>query len=197
MKMLKNTENVYGLIAIIFHWLMAISIFSLFGLGLYMVELTYYDAWYKGSLDLHKNIGMTLFVALMLRIVWRAVNITPKSADESASTIEVKAAHYGHLALYGLMAILMISGYLISTADGRAIDVFGLISIPALPISFANQEDIVGNIHEILAWTLILLSAGHALAALKHHFINKNNTLVRMLKVLPTKSLNIASKELR
>ena len=197
MKMLKNTENVYGLIAIIFHWLMAISIFSLFGLGLYMVELTYYDAWYKGSLDLHKNIGMTLFVALMLRIVWRAVNITPKSADESASTIEVKAAHYGHLALYGLMAILMISGYLISTADGRAIDVFGLISIPALPISFANQEDIVGNIHEFLAWTFILLSAGHALAALKHHFINKNNTLVRMLKVLPTKSLNIASKELR
>ncbi|PKG85810.1 cytochrome B [Colwellia sp. 75C3] len=194
--MLKNTENVYGLITIIFHWLMAISIFSLFGLGLYMVELTYYDAWYKGSLDLHKNIGMTLFVALMLRIVWRAVNITPKSADESASTIEVKAAHYAHLALYGLMAILMFSGYLISTADGRAIDVFGLISIPALPISFANQEDIVGNIHEILAWTLILLSAGHALAALKHHFINKNNTLVRMLKVLPIKSLNITTKEL-
>lgn len=188
--MLKNTENSYGLITIVFHWLMAISLFSLFGLGLYMVELTYYDAWYKGSLDLHKNIGMTLFAVLILRILWRVLNVTPKNADQSANEIEVNAAHYAHLALYGLMAILMISGYLISTADGRSIDVFGLISIPALPISFANQEDIVGNIHEILAWTLILLSVGHTLAALKHHFINKNNTLVRMLKVLPTETLN-------
>jgi cytochrome b561 len=183
--MLKNTENSYGLIAIALHWLMAITVFSLFGLGLYMVELTYYDAWYKGSLDLHKNIGMTLLVALMLRILWRAVNITPENADKSASKVEVKVAHYAHLTLYLLMATLMISGYLISTADGRAIDVFGLFSVPALPISFVNQEDIAGNIHEILAWTLILLSAGHALAAFKHHFVNKNTTLVRMLKVIP------------
>lgn len=184
---LKNTEDSYGLIAIMFHWLMAVSIFSLFGLGLYMVELTYYDAWYKGSLDLHKNIGMTLFVALMLRIVWRMVNATPKSADESASKIEVKAAHYAHLALYGLMVVLIMSGYLISTADGRAIDVFDFVSIPALPIEFANQEDLAGIVHEVLAWSLIVLSAGHALAALKHHFINKNNTLVRMVKILPRK----------
>lgn len=183
-----NNENSYGLIAIAMHWLMAITIFFLFGLGLYMVELTYYDAWYKGSLDLHKNIGMTLFVILVLRILWRMVNITPKSADKSASKAEVNIAHYAHLLLYLLMGILMISGYLISTADGRAIEVFGVISIPALPISFENQEDIAGSIHEILAWTLILLSAGHALAAFKHHFINKNNTLVRMLKVSGSKN---------
>ncbi|NQZ24933.1 MAG: cytochrome b [Colwellia sp.] len=183
---LKNSENSYGLIAIILHWLMAITIFSLFGLGLYMVELTYYDAWYKGSLDLHKNMGITLFVALMLRIVWRVVNITPRNADKSASKFEVKAAHYAHISLYVLMAVLMISGYLISTADGRAIDVFGLFSVPALPMSITNQEDIAGNIHEILAWTLILLSVGHGLAALKHHFINKNNTLLRMIKVQPS-----------
>ena len=186
---LKNSENSYGLVAIILHWLMAITILSLFGLGLYMVELTYYDAWYKGSLDLHKNIGITLFVALILRIVWRVVNITPKNADKSASKFEVKAAHYAHISLYVLMAVLMISGYLISTADGRAIDVFGLFALPALPalpMSIANQEGIAGNIHEILAWTLLLLSVGHGLAALKHHFINKNNTLLRMLKVMPS-----------
>jgi len=82
---------------------------------------------------------------------------------------------------------LMLSGYLISTADGRAIEVFGQLSIPALPFNFANQEDIAGNIHEILAWTLVLLSLGHGLAALKHHFINKNNTLLRMIKVIPSK----------
>jgi cytochrome b561 len=181
-KMIKNTQNTYGYIAITLHWLMAVAIFFLFGLGLYMVELTYYDAWYKGSLDLHKSIGLLLFIILMLRVVWRLTNIAPQNADPAASHIEVKSAHYAHIALYVLMAILMLSGYLISTADGRAIDIFGLISVPALPFSFTNQEDIVGDIHEILAWTLITLSGVHVLAALKHHFINKDKTLLRMIK---------------
>lgn len=182
-KMIKNTDKGYGIVAIILHWLMAISLFSLFGLGLYMVELTYYDAWYKGALDLHKNIGLVLLVVLMLRIVWRLINKVPQNADKSASIVEVKAAHYAHIALYILMTVLMLSGYLISTADGRAIDVFGLISVPALPFSITNQEDLAGKMHEIVAWSLILLSAGHALAALKHHFISKNNTLIRMIRV--------------
>jgi len=182
--MLKNSSTAYGWLAIALHWFMAIVIFSLFGLGLYMVELTYYDAWYKGSLDLHKSGGALLAIVLLVRIFWRIVNVTPKNADENATKLEIKAAHYAHLLLYILVAILMFTGYLISTADGRAIDMFGLVSIPALPFSFENQEDIAGTIHEFLAWTLILLSAGHGLAALKHHFINKNNTLTRMLKVI-------------
>jgi cytochrome b561 len=181
--MLKNTSSAYGWVAIALHWFMAITIFSLFGLGLYMVELTYYDAWYKGSLDLHKSIGALLAVLLLMRIFWRIVNVTPNSADSTAGNVEIKAAHYAHLTLYLLMGLLMVTGYLISTADGRAIDVFGLVSIPALPFSFDNQEDIAGNIHEYIAWTLVLLAAGHGLASLKHHFINKNNTLLRMIKV--------------
>jgi cytochrome b561 len=185
--MLKNSKNGYGLIAIALHWLMAIAVFSLFGLGLYMVELTYYDSWYRGSLDLHKSVGMTLFVILLLRMIWRATNVNPQPAEQGASKAEVNFAHYAHFLLYGLMTILMITGYLISTADGRAIDIFGLISVPAIPYSIENQEDIAGDIHEILAWLLIILSTGHGLAALKHHFINKNNTLVRMIKVQPSK----------
>ncbi|MGB0937084.1 MAG: cytochrome b [Colwellia sp.] len=181
--MFRNTKSSYGVITIILHWVMAVTIISLFGLGLYMVELTYYDAWYIGSLDLHKSIGMTLFIVFIVRVVWRIVNVVPKSADETASKMEVKAAHYAHIILYILMGLLMVSGYLISTADGRGIEVFDLINIPALGVSMTNQEDIAGNIHEILAWTLILMSALHALAALKHHFLNKNNTLKRMLTI--------------
>lgn len=181
--MLKNTETAYGWIAIILHWLMAIAIFGLFGLGLYMVELTYYHAWYKGSLDLHKSIGLTLATLLLFRIFWRFTNVSPKSADMNASQLEIKAAHFVHITLYLLMVLLMFSGYLISTADGRAINVFDLISVPALPFAVENQEDIAGRIHNFLAWSLVLLAAVHALAALKHHYINKNTTLVRMLKV--------------
>ena len=78
------------------------------------------------------------------------------------------------------MAAIMLSGYLISTADGRAIEVFSWFEVPATLSDIDGQEDIAGDIHEILAWTLIVLVALHALAALKHHFIDKDTTLKRM-----------------
>jgi len=181
--MLKNTKTSYGYISIIMHWVMALIIFGLFGLGLYMVELSYYDAWYKGSLDLHKSIGMVLVALLLTRVCWTVFNIKPKSAVNNASKLEINAAHFAHIALYLLMTALMFSGYLISTADGRDISVFGLVAVPASSIAIENQEDIAGSIHNILAWSLVLLASAHGLAAIKHHFINKNDTLKRMLKV--------------
>lgn len=145
-----------------------------------MVELTYYDAWYKGSLDLHKSLGMLLLGLLMFRVFWRVINIQPTAL--AAPKWQQVAAHSMHQLLYIVMLLLMVSGYLISTADGRAIVIFDLINIPALPWHIANQEDIAGEIHAYLSWLLIALSAVHALAALKHHFINKDRTLKRMLK---------------
>jgi cytochrome b561 len=167
---------------------MAFAIFGLFGLGLYMVELSYYDAWYKGSLDLHKSIGMILVGFLIARVCWTVFNIKPQSAVKNASNFEIKSAHIAHIALYILMIVLMLSGYLISTAGGRDIDVFGLLSIPALSVTIENQEDIAGSIHNILAWSLVSLAGIHGLAALKHHFINKNYTLKRMLKISTAKN---------
>jgi len=178
--MLKNSATSYGWVTIALHWSMALLIFFLFGLGLYMVELTYYDAWYKGSLDLHKSLGLISLFALIFRIFWRIINQTP--AELAGPRWEKLSAHYMHLGLYGLMLILMISGYLISTADGRAIAVFELIRVPALPWGIENQEDIVGELHEILAWLLISMVAVHALAAIKHQLINKDNGLGRILK---------------
>jgi cytochrome b561 len=75
----------------------------------------------------------------------------------------------------------MVAGYLISTADGRPIEVFGLFNVPATLHGLADQEDIAGEVHEIFAWVLILLAGVHALAALKHHFINRDSTLIKML----------------
>lgn len=177
--MVKNNKNSYGWVAIVLHWLMAIGLFFLFGLGLYMVELTYYDQWYRGSLELHKNIGMLLFFIWSVRILWRWINTNPVIQGNS---FEKKAAHYAHLILYALMLALMIAGYLISTADGRGIDFFGLMTIPALPLSIENQEDIAGDIHWALAWSLILMAALHALAAMKHQFINKDGTLLKIIR---------------
>jgi len=160
---------------------MAIAIFFMFGLGLYMVDLTYYDAWYKGSLDLHKSLGMLILGLLMFRIFWRVINTQPTAL--AGPKWQQRVAHWMHQTLYIAMLLLMVSGYLISTADGRAIVMFDLINIPALPWRVENQEDIAGEIHAILSWLLVALSVAHTLAALKHHFINKDRTLKRMLKI--------------
>jgi cytochrome b561 len=177
--MWRNTEHHYGLISISLHWLVALTVIGLFALGLWMVELGYYDPWYRRAPDLHKSIGILLFLTMLLRLVWRTSNPQPFSEGKP---LEKKLAHTVHGLLYVLLFSLMISGYLISTADGRAIDVFNLFSVPAIISGLENQEDIAGLVHQILGYSLIALVVLHALAALKHHFIDRDQTLKRMLK---------------
>jgi len=176
----KNTPNRYGWLSIALHWSMALAVIGMFALGLWMRELSYYDPWYKDGPALHKSIGIVLFGLLIVRTVWRNVNMRPND-DPALKVWERISAHLTHIALYVLMFALMIAGYLISTADGRAIEVFGWFSVPATLHDLPEQEDIAGEIHEILAWCLILLASVHALAALKHHFINRDSTLLKML----------------
>jgi len=185
MILIKNTLNSYGIVAITVHWIMALGIFFLFGLGLYMVELTYYDAWYKGSLDLHKSIGISMFFLWCFRLLWRGLNVKPQplTAMSLVERFEQLAAHWMHQVLYLIMFFLMLSGYLISTADGRGISVFELFEVPAVPALIENQEDLAGEIHLILAWSLIGLVVVHALAAIKHHLIDKDDTLKKMVLV--------------
>jgi cytochrome b561 len=177
----KNSSKSYGLVSILLHWLMALLIFFMFGLGLYMVELTYYDAWYKGSLDLHKSLGITLLVLWFIRLTWKSINIQPNPLP--GAKWEQFIAHCMHWLLYLVMFLLMLTGYLISTAKGEPIAVFDLFSFPALPIAMAEQEDIAGEVHTILAWLLITMASLHLLGALKHQLINKDGGLIRMLSV--------------
>jgi len=82
--------------------------------------------------------------------------------------------------LYLLLFVIMFSGYLISTADGRAIEVFGWFDVPATITSIPNQEDVAGLVHKFAAFLLIGLVVLHAAAALKHHFIDRDRTLLRI-----------------
>jgi cytochrome b561 len=176
----KNTRSRYGFISVVIHWLMAMVVICMFALGLWMRQLSYYDPWYQDGPTIHKSIGVLLFILLLARIGWRSINIRPND-DPILKKWERTTAHLTHFAMYGLMLMLMTAGYLISTADGRQIEVFNLFSVPATLQGIKNQEDIAGEIHQILAWTLILLAGVHALAALKHHFINRDSTLLKML----------------
>ena len=176
----KNNNAQYGWVAIALHWLMAPAIIGLFALGWWMRQLSYYDPWYRQGPELHKAIGILLLGLLLFRLVWKCLNPSP-APETGTPPWQNVAARLAHGGLYLLLLAIMISGYLISTADGRAIEVFGLFTVPATVQGLPNQEDIAGEIHEILAWSLMALVALHALAALKHHFINRDATLRKML----------------
>jgi cytochrome b561 len=183
---LRNTAQTYGMIAILLHWLVALAVIGLFSLGVWMTGLTYYDDWYKRGPDIHKSIGILLFFVMLTRVIWRASNITP--ADEPGiGALQSRLARGVHLLLYLLLFAMMISGYLISTADGKPIQVFGLFAVPATISDIPNQEDVAGAVHWYLALTLISLAGLHAAAALKHHFIDRDRTLKKMLGIGPHK----------
>jgi cytochrome b561 len=178
--MWRNTDDGYGWVAVVLHWLVAVVVVGLFALGLWMVELTYYDPWYRRATDLHKGVGILLFLVMLARLGWRLAN--PRPAPESThSRLERVTSAITHVLLYVLLFAVMTAGYLISTADGRAIDVFGLFSVPASIAGLPGQADIAGNVHLALAIALIVLAGIHSLAALKHHFIDRDRTLSRML----------------
>lgn len=176
----RNSSSRYGLVSMLLHWGIALLVFGLFGLGLWMVELDYYDPWRQAGPDLHKSIGLTLFALMLLRLLWRWFS-PPPPALGSYSKLTRLGATLGHGLLYAGLFALMLSGYLISTADGRGISLFGLFEVPASITSIPDQEDLAGVIHFYLAWGLVILASLHGLAALKHHFIDRDATLTRML----------------
>ena len=157
---------------------MAVIIFAMFGLGLWMVELGYYDSWYHDAPYIHKAIGMLLLFALIFRFGWRLSNKRPNLMGAAWEQFIALLVHRSH---YLLLFAITISGYLIPTAEGVGIDVFGLFEVPA-SFSFTKKEaDLIGMIHLYVAWAIIGLTSAHAAAALKHHFIDKDITLLRML----------------
>jgi len=178
--MIRNTNQNYGLLTILLHWLSALTIVGLFSLGFWMVELGYYDAWYKTGPALHKSIGITFFVLMIIRVFWRAKQIQPDSLP-THTNVEKKIGHLMHRILHLMVFFIIISGYLISTADGRGIRVFKTFDVPSIGSLFENQEDIAGLFHQYAAYLLITLVTLHALAALKHHFFDNDKTLTRML----------------
>jgi len=173
-----NDQHSYGWGPIAIHWLVAVAIIVLYGLGLYIDSLSYYDPEYRTVPHWHKSIGLLLAGLFMVRIIWRLFNKPPAPLPQPP--VLTMATHAVHSLLYVLLLVVLVSGYLISTADGRAIAVFNWFEIPALPPLIENQEDVAGEIHEFAADTLIAIAVLHALAALKHHFINRDDTLKRM-----------------
>lgn len=179
--MFKNQPDHYGIVQITLHWLIAFAVFGLFGLGIWMVELDYYSAWYRTAPDIHRSIGVIVVSLMVFRLIWRLFNPSVKSLT-SHKNWEVKLAKVTHGLMYLLIVILGVSGYMITTAAGQPLIVFDWFAIPAVNFGIEYQEEIAGDLHSVFAWSLIGLVGLHIVGVMKHHFIDKDSTLKRMLK---------------
>ena len=178
--MLRNSNDRYGVVTKLLHWAIALLILSLSGLGIYMVDLTYYDRWYNASLTAHKALGILALELGIFKILWASCSRTP-ALPERMRPWERFAARAMHSVLFAMMVLIPLSGYAISTSDGAAVSFFGLYEVPAVIPSFEGMNELASEIHYYLAYLTLALVALHAGAALKHQFINRDGTLSRML----------------
>ncbi|BDX05663.1 cytochrome b [Planctobacterium marinum] len=187
---LRNSDNNYGSIAKWIHWLTALLFLAAY-------ISVYYRQWFTEAqtpenwtaLQLHLSFGVSIAVIVILRIVWKVTN--PSPAPEPGTALEHLAAKLGHIALYAIMIIMPITGYL---GTGVATEFFYLFDIPSFKdtalfaetfgkyMEFADFEKPLDFIHKDIlgAWLVWLLIAGHAGAALYHHFVKQDRTLKRM-----------------
>ncbi len=175
-----ETISKWSLSSRVLHWLSAFFIFGLFILGVWMRTLDYYNPWYQQAPDLHKSFGILLISIMIVRLVLRFFTPPPPHLD-THKPWEINIAKVVHWALYLGVILILITGYLIATSENRPIEVFETFNIPVLIQAFDEQEDIAGFIHEWAAYTLMAFVGLHMAGALKHHFIDKDKTLKRML----------------
>jgi cytochrome b561 len=178
--LLRNTPWTYGAIHIVLHWLTATSVIGLFASGVWMVGLTYYHPWYHPAPALHKSFGLVLVAVMLVRVLWRWGNGVPEP-EPGVRPWEARTAHVVHIVLYVGVFAAAVSGYLIATARGDPVAVFDLVSVPATVHGLHRQEDVAGVFHYWVSYGLIGLAAFHAAGALKHHLIDRDATLLRML----------------
>lgn len=177
---LTNSATGYGLIQIGLHWASVLFVAVLIPLGLWMTGLDYYDPWYWKAPDMHRALGVLFAVLLLARFASRLLQTAP--APLSPVRLHANAARWTHRALYLLPALSVLSGYLVSTADGRPVEVFGLFSVPATLQGLDRQADIAGEIHFAVAMVLLAVIALHVGAALYHHLVLGDATLRRIFR---------------
>lgn len=174
----KNSENHYGVVAIFLHWILALLLIALILLGLYMVDLPIGLEKLK-LYGWHKEYGLLALLLATIRLLWRLMNITPQLA--ALPLLEKIAARTVHWAFYGFMFALPISGWLVTSAAGLPASFFGLFTLPNLIGPSEQLLQFFQVTHKWLGYALIVTIILHVAAALKHHFINKDDILRRML----------------
>ena len=180
----ENPGSRYTAIAIGLHWLDALAIVGSFGLGLYMHELPLSPQKLK-LYSWHKWAGVTIFLFVLLRLVWRLMH-RPPALPPGMPAWQVKAAEATHVLLYLLMVAVPLSGWLMSSAKGFQTVWFGVLPLPDLLQKDPDLGDLLQQLHMLLNFSMAALVLAHAGAALKHHYFDRDDVLTRMLPFLRT-----------
>lgn len=176
---IKNTESRYGIVAMIFHWIMAIFIIAMLAVGLYMTSLQA-SLWKLQLYGMHKAFGLLVLFLAALRLGWYVSNVRPQ-LPATMPNVQKKAARMVQWILLAFMIVMPLTGWLLTSAAGLAPSFFGLFTLPTLVPASDQLRHFFAAMHEWLAYGLIGIICGHAIAALYHHFIDKDSVLRSML----------------
>jgi cytochrome b561 len=176
----------YTAVALSLHWLLAVLLLGMMALGFYMHDL-HLSPLKLRLVNWHKWIGVTVFLLAMLRLVWRAAHAPPPLPTAMSPLLRAAASGL-HLVLYALMFLIPLSGWIMSSARGFQTVWFGVLPLPDLVAKDVALGERLLQLHATLNLLLLLLVVLHLVAALKHHFIDRDDVLVRMLPRLGSRS---------
>jgi cytochrome b561 len=169
----------YTRTAISLHWLVAIGIFLAFPLGIYMHDLPLSPTKLR-LFSYHKWLGITVLLIAIVRVLWRASHRPPMMPIHMPKW-QQRVSEWVHIALYVLILAIPFSGWLMSSAKGFQTVWFGVLPLPDLLAKNIPLGDLLKEVHELLNYLLLALLLTHIGAALKHHFIDRDGILLRML----------------
>jgi cytochrome b561 len=169
----------YSAVAQTFHWIIAALIVTQFTLA-WMADDLPLGVHKLALLARHKSFGMTVLMLAVLRLVWRLFNRAPELPTGMSKT-ERQLAKGTHVLLYALIFIMPFTGWLMSSAKNYSVSWFGRFTWPNLIGPNERAFEVLKTTHQCLSWLLFAVALLHILAALKHHFWNKDDVLTRML----------------
>ncbi|MGO9443957.1 MAG: cytochrome b [Thiobacillaceae bacterium] len=172
----------YTRTAIGLHWLVAFLITLSFSVGLYMTDLKLSPEKLR-IYSWHKWAGVTIFMLVLFRLVWRSTHRVPGPPD-GIPVWQHRAAQAVHGLLYALMVIVPLSGWLMSSAKGFQTVFFGVVPIPDLLSKNKELGETLATVHKLLNYSMAGLVLAHAAAAIKHHHLDRDDVHVRMLPYL-------------
>jgi len=176
---LKNPVDRWGAVSQAFHWMIVVLLVVMAYLGLTMTDLP--TSAHKANVyALHKSIGLTILVLVVLRLAWRLYAGRPVEVD-GMPRWQHRIASLTHAALYVLLFAIPLSGWVINSASGFPLRWFGLVRVPAIAPRDHALNALAKETHEVLFWILVATAAVHAAAAIYHHIVQRDATLVRML----------------
>lgn len=173
----------YNGFAIFLHWLLALALVGIFSVGLYMADLPFSPQRLK-LYNWHKWAGISILTLSAIRLLWRLSHkppALPQSVTLGMPGWQVTAYHATHVAMYALFFIVPLIGWAYSSAAGFPIVLFGVLPLPDFVSASKPLAEMIKPWHEYSAFALAGLVLLHVAAALKHHFIDKDGLLSRML----------------